>query len=246
MKRHKLATPCCLFLYNPFNLEKRDENIIIDTLQGAQNLNKLPETIYKSLSNKENTRFSPSNNVINKNTKENKYPEQDYYYGDYDFEDDSHGSLINKQKEELSRLEREEEEKNRKLILDKQLKIQKEKEEKELEDRKLKEETQRKNILLYKKRNLPVEPVSTDPNSTHILFRYPDDSGRRSERRFYKQDTIKDLYNFVESLEDVEFNKEGKFELIQTFPFAVFTDKEKTLEEEKLFPNAVLQIREKN
>lgn len=35
-----------------------------------------------------------------------------------------------------------------------------------------------------------------------------------------------------------------KYELIQPFPFKLYSDCEKTLEEEKLFPNAVLQIRE--
>jgi hypothetical protein len=34
------------------------------------------------------------------------------------------------------------------------------------------------------------------------------------------------------------------FQLIQTFPFAVFENKDKTLLEEKLYPNAVVQIRE--
>jgi len=35
-----------------------------------------------------------------------------------------------------------------------------------------------------------------------------------------------------------------KYELIQPFPFKLYSDFTKMLEEEKLFPNAVLQIRE--
>lgn len=35
-----------------------------------------------------------------------------------------------------------------------------------------------------------------------------------------------------------------KYELIQPFPFKLYNEMDKTLEDEKLFPNAVLQIRE--
>jgi hypothetical protein len=66
---------------------------------------------------------------------------------------------------------------------------------------------------------------------------------RRSERRFYKTDKISVLYDYVDSLGNDIFMESDQYELIQTFPFVCYNDKEKTLEEEKLF-NAVLQIRE--
>jgi len=53
------------------------------------------------------------------------------------------------------------------------------------------------------------------------------------------------LYDLVESLDENIFEENDEFDIIQLFPFKVFSDKEKTLEEEKLFPNAMLQIREK-
>ncbi len=53
------------------------------------------------------------------------------------------------------------------------------------------------------------------------------------------------MYDLVESLEQNIFEETEEFDIIQTFPFKVFADKDKTIEEEKLFPNAVLQIREK-
>jgi hypothetical protein len=81
--------------------------------------------------------------------------------------------------------------------------------------------------------------IATDPNSTLIVFRLP--SGNKAERRFNKKDTINDLYNYIASLEEEHLTK---YDLIQTFPFVIFIDKQKTLEEEKLFPNAVLQVRE--
>lgn len=49
----------------------------------------------------------------------------------------------------------------------------------------------------------------------------------------------------VESLDEKIFEETEEFDIIQTYPFKVFSDKNKTIEEEKLFPNAVLQIRER-
>ncbi len=83
--------------------------------------------------------------------------------------------------------------------------------------------------------------TATDPNSTLIVFRLP--GGNRIERRFNKKDKIDDLYNFIDFLEDDNI-KENNFDLIQTFPFIIFNDREKTIEEANLFPNAVLQVRE--
>jgi hypothetical protein len=40
------------------------------------------------------------------------------------------------------------------------------------------------------------------------------------------------------------FEESDKYELIQPFPFVAYRDMNKTLEEEKLFPNAILQIKE--
>jgi hypothetical protein len=51
------------------------------------------------------------------------------------------------------------------------------------------------------------------------------------------------LYDFVDSLGTDIFMESNEYELIQPFPFRLYSDKEKTLEEEKLL-NAVLQIRE--
>jgi len=53
------------------------------------------------------------------------------------------------------------------------------------------------------------------------------------------------LYDLVESLDEQIFEETEEFDIIQTFPFKIFSDKNKTIEEEKLFPNALLQIREK-
>ena len=55
------------------------------------------------------------------------------------------------------------------------------------------------------------------------------------------------LYDFVSSndMEEKIFEESEEFDIIQQFPYKVFNDMNRTIDEEKLFPNAVLQILEK-
>ena len=95
------------------------------------------------------------------------------------------------------------------------------------------------------KRTLPEEPSKDDPNSTSIVFRYPDGE-KRIERRFLKTNKVQILYDFIFSLGREIYTEPDytKFSLIQPFPFKTYDNMDKTLEEESLFPNAVLQIKE--
>ena len=126
--------------------------------------------------------------------------------------------------------------------------MKKKKEEKKIEEEKkrIEEEikNQQKRIEILKK-NLPPEPDDSNPDKCTILFRYPNGSSN-IERKFLKNDKISLLYDFVDTLgRDIYTeNHYFKFELIQTFPFKRYDNKEKTLEEEGLFPNAMLQIKE--
>lgn len=220
-----------------------DPHLIIDNLQGAANLDQLSFYVYKNMSHVD------SNNHLNDNTNPNNID-----YDEMDLEDDSHSSIIKKQQMELNQLERQESEKIKAKKREEEDKFRKAKEEQQRIEREKKEEREKierekieeklKLEKLSKKKNLlPEEPQSGDPESTLMVFRYPDGEGR-AERRFSKKNKVKDLYTYIESLENQTFNEEGKFELIQPFPFKAYKDKEKTLEEEKLFPNAVIQIRE--
>jgi hypothetical protein len=76
-----------------------------------------------------------------------------------------------------------------------------------------------------------------------IVFRYPDGE-TRVERRFLKVDKIEMLYDFVDSLGTEIFEESNEYDLIVPFPFKAMSDKNRTIFEEGLFPNAVLQIRE--
>lgn len=217
--------PCCLFMYNPLNKDKSSPSIIVDSLEGAENLDKLTVLIYNSLSNKENYEHGQKMQV--------EEPE-----------DNSHSSIIQQQQQELKELEKVEEENRLRFKRQEEEKKAKEREERE---RREKEEQEQRHKEQQKKQNkmiIPKEPVNGERNSTNILFRFPD--GENSvERRFYKTDKIEDLYNFIGSLDGINFNNaEDKFDLVQPFPLSVYSDKIKTLEEAKLYPNALVQVRE--
>jgi cyclin-dependent kinase regulatory subunit CKS1 len=95
------------------------------------------------------------------------------------------------------------------------------------------------------KKKIKPEPNKNDPNSTLIVLRYPNGE-QRVERRFLKTDIIQDLYNFVSSLgrEIYTESENNGFSIIQPFPPKQFNEMNKTLEEEGLVPNALLQIKE--
>ena len=124
---------------------------------------------------------------------------------------------------------------------------EKKRKEKELEEERLRKEKEEQIKIEseMKKQILPPEPDKDDPNKATILFRYPD-GNKTVERRFLKNEKIKLLYFFIESLGAEIYTEEDStsFELIQTFPFKKYDNKEKTIEEEGLFPNAVLQRKE--
>ena len=147
--------------------------------------------------------------------------------------------VLNLQKSEMEELEkqvqkREEELKNQKLIEEKQKKLEeelfKQKEEKMIEEAKIK---------------VVDEPNEDNPDATTISFRYPDGE-KRKNRRFLKIHTIQNLYDFVESLGNEIYTEEEnhKFSLYQPFPPKKFEEMNNTLENEGLFPNAVIQIKE--
>jgi len=150
----------------------------------------------------------------------------------------SPGKLIEKQKYELKRLEMQEENKKRQLQQEEQSKLN---QKLELEKRKI-ENTKKKEEILS---TLPDEPSALNEDSTLIIFRYPHSELRR-ERRFLKSDKIEILYLFVKSLGSDMFEENEDFELITPFPMKVYSDMQRSLFDEKLFPNAVIQIREKD
>lgn len=101
---------------------------------------------------------------------------------------ESNVDLIQKQKEEMEHLERLENARKAKERED-QLRAEREKEEKK------KKEEELQNLMKQKQKSLPPEPSADDPNSSYIIFRYPDGS-RRAERRFLKTHTVKVTFKY--------------------------------------------------
>ena len=127
-------------------------------------------------------------------------------------------------------------------------------EKKQLEKEKMIEEKEKLKKMINKEieeskkmaQNLKPEPEDNNPDKCIILFRFPDGE-KTVQRKFLKQDKINILYDFIKSLGRDIFteNEHHHFSLLQTFPFKSFDDKKNnTLEEEGLFPNSVLKIKE--
>ena len=202
----------------------------------------------KTPTKEKNKNLNSINNINNNNLAENKNNKAyepnyaDYDFGDddninYDFLDDindqdvndmklSDGQILAYQELKLRELEKMEEKKN-------------------LEKEKILEEAKESQKI---KENLKPEPSDDNLDKCVILFRFPD--GEKSvQRKFLKQDKIKILYDFVKSLGREIFMEEENhhFSLLQTFPYKLFDEiQNHTLEQEGLYPNSVLQIKERD
>ena len=142
---------------------------------------------------------------------------------------------------EIKELERMEEEKQKKEREEKEKK-RKEEEEKKKQEQKEKEDKELFSMLI------PPEPSDDNPDKCIIVFRLPDGE-KNIQRKFLKTDKIAVLYDYIRSLGKEIYSEEGyhNFSIIQTFPFKNFENKlNNTLEEEGLFPNSMLQIKENN
>ena len=151
-------------------------------------------------------------------------------------------SMIRKNIEnEMKRLEKIEEEKEKKIREEKEKKRKEEEEKKKLEQKE-KEDKELFSMLI------PPEPDDNNPDKCIIIFRLPDGE-KNIQRKFLKTDKIAILYDYIRSLGKEIYSEEGchNFSIIQAFPFKNFENKlNNTLEEEGLFPNSVLQIKENN
>ena len=178
-----------------------------------------------------------NNNINNENKKEYEPNYADYDFGD---EEDNIADLNNIQDYNDAKLS------DGQILAYQELKLrelEKMEEKKNLEKEKLlKEKEESKKI----KTNLKPEPSDDNPDKCIILFRFPDGE-KTVQRKFLKKDKIKDLFDFIKSLGREIFAEEEHhhFSLLQTFPYKLFDEiQNNTLEQEGLFPNSVLQIKE--
>ena len=177
--------------------------------------------------------LNKSDNINNKNNSNINYQNLNIPISDKDIRrcQDDEMRELERIEEERQKKEREEKEKKRMEEEKEKERIQKEKEEKEIFS------------LL-----VPPEPDDDNPDKCIIIFRLPDGE-KNLQRKFLKTDKIAVLYNYIKSLGKEIYSEEqyNNFSIIQTFPFKNFEDKlNNTLEEEGLFPNSMLQIKESN
>ena len=224
----------------PFNLSDfRDK--ILESEQAYSNLQKK-----KNNKNEENKNFEIKEN--NKDKKNEYIPD----YRDYEFEDEENIDFLNNfpENNNINMTDGQ-------VLAMQELKLkelEKIQEKKQIEENKIIEEEENyKNIIDKEieeskkiKEKIKPEPDDDNPDKCIIVFRYPDGE-KNIQRKFLKQDKIIVLYDFIKSLGREIFteNEHHHFSLLQTFPYKLFDErKESNLEEEGLFPNSVLQIKE--
>ena len=237
----------------PFNLTDFRDKILEAEL--AYN-NKENVTQIRSNNNYNNHNNSSNINYINEENKNSGISSDNNRrvyipdYRDYDFEDEFGIDLNNIPENSIKMTDGQ-------VLAFQELKLrelEKVEEKKQLEEQKLLEEQEKMKNIINKEIeeskkiavNLKPEPEDDNPDKCIILFRFPDGE-KTVQRKFLKQDKINLLYDFIKSLGRDIFteNEHHHFSLLQTFPFTNFDDKkDNTLEQEGLFPNSVLQIKE--
>jgi len=194
------------------------------------------ENSNKNIISNNNTKYDNYNSSINNNENIN---ERDNIMADsiYGLSD---GQILAKRENEIKELERQQLEKEKKEEEEKKKILEEENRIKKL-NRKYIYEAKIAKLILSK------EPEDDNPDVCHIKFRHPDGE-KIIERKFLKTDRIASLYDYVKSIGREIFMEEDAFdfELIGGFPPKSLEDKKNnTLEEEGMFPNYILQIREK-
>ena len=180
------------------------------------------------------------NNKINLNNNKNSIKENDSILADsiYQLSD---GEILAKREKEMRELERQQEEKEKKEEEEKKKKLEEENKLINI-NKKYEDEAKISKMLLSE------EPKGNGNDICHIIFRYPDGE-KSAERKFYKTDKVAVLYDYVKSIGREIFMEPDSTDfdiLCLGFPPKNLEDKKNnTLEEEQLFPNSVLQIREK-
>ena len=214
-----ILCPSFIFCYNNTNENIFGKDNIVEMINGE---NIIISQFYESLVN--------SLNKIKKDTKLNKNNGKNIQENN-EFNSLTDAEILQKQKNDMEQLEKN---------------VQDEEEEIQLESKKKKELLEKiEKMAEGLKPKFEQEPDQDNPDCCTICFRYPD--GEKTKiRRFLKNDKIKELYDYVKSLGNEIYTEEGNgiFSLYQPFPPKKYDNMENTLDNEGLFPNAVIQIKE--
>ena len=214
------SSPSIIFCHNNSNENIFEKDNIIEQIKGKFiNIDNFYKVLMNSL-----TKINKEKNAINENL--NKYS---YMNNDINILTD--GEILQKQKDDMEKLEKDAKD------MEEEIKLKKNKKREQFE------KIEKKAEILKKK--FEKEPEEDNPDVCVISFRYPD-GDKRKERRFLKNNKIKDLYDYIESLGNEIYTGDGNgvFSLYQPFPPKKYENMENTLEKEGLFPNALIQIKE--
>ncbi len=108
-----------------------------------------------------------------------------------------------------------------------------------IKDEKINDKSIKEMIKFNRYKNFSITPEPININSNRIVkiqFKYPDGI-QTLERNFLKEDLIDSLYKFIQYT-----NIGYDFYLIQRFPYKIYNIMTNTLEQENLYPSAVVQI----
>ena len=230
-----------IFLGNSIDLirylnEKNEKNDNDNNNSNKNNNNYIQNENENEIKN--NNNYIQNENENQKNNENNKKNEIDIRDSIYNLTD---AQVLQKREREMRELERQQEEKEKKEEEEKKKIIE---EENRLKKIKKDYETEAEIAKMI----LPEEPKDDNPDVCHIVFRVPD-GGKNIERKFLKTDKISSLYNYVKSIgRDIFMEPDATdFDLLSIGfpPTNLESKKNSTLEQEGLFPNSMIQIREK-
>ena len=224
-------------------LSKNDINDINNNQNNNSNLN----NNNRNNNNNVNNRYLNNNNHNNNyNNNHNNIPNNNINVND-SIAGLSYGQILAKRENEMKELERQHEEKMKKEEEEKRKEEEKKRKEMEEENKLKKLEEKYNKEAEFSKNLLPPEPDENNPDACTIVLRYPD-CVKTMERRFLKTDKINSLFIFVKSKGREIFSEReyNNFELIFGLPPKnLENSKDKTLEEEGMFPNGIINIKEK-
>lgn len=222
-------------------IEKLSKNDLNDLNNNQNNNNNLNNNNRNMNNNVNNIGYSRHNvNSNNPNPNNNEINDNNININD-SIAGLSYGEILAKRENEMKELERQQEEKLKKEEEEKRKKLEEENKLKKIEENCKKEAEVSKNLL-------PPEPEEGNPDACTIVLRYPDGI-KIMERRFLKTDKVSILFHFVKSKGREIFSEQqyNDFELIFGFPPKnLENSKDKTLDEEGMFPNAIINIKEKS
>ena len=207
--------PSLIFCFNKSKDNIFDKNNLIEIINGESvNVDIFYKSLIQSIS-----KIEQNNNLINNEQESNNY----------NFLTD--GEILQKQRNDMEELEKNVQ------IMEEEINTENIKKRENIN--KIEKEAEK-----YKAKFV-AEPDKDNPDCCTICFRYPDGDKRR-DRRFLKTDKIKILYEYITSLGNEIYTEDGNgvFSLYQPFPPKKYDNMESTLENEGLFPNAVIQIKE--